>query len=98
MSCCDDYCHVATADAGYRRILWAALGINVAIFLVEIVASFVAGSVSLRADALDFLGYACMVASARACSRRCVSPVARAPANSTRWCVVPRNLWKNRTG
>src|SRR5262249_10187066 len=42
-------------------------------------------------------GYVCMVASAKACSRRCVSPVARAPANSTRWCLVPRNLWKNRT-
>jgi Carbohydrate-selective porin, OprB family len=51
MSCCDDDCHVATADTGYRRILWAALGINVAMFLVEIVASFIAGSVSLRADA-----------------------------------------------
>jgi len=32
-----------------------ALGLNVSMFLVEITASFVAGSVSLRADALDFL-------------------------------------------
>jgi len=66
MSCCDDDCHVATADAGYRRILWAALGINAVMFLVEIVASFVAGSMSLRADALDFLGDAANYAVALA--------------------------------
>lgn len=42
-------------DARYRRILWAALGINGAMFLVEIVAGLAAGSVSLQADALDFL-------------------------------------------
>jgi Co/Zn/Cd efflux system component len=42
-------------DARYRRVLWAALGINAAMFLVEIVAGLAAGSVSLQADALDFL-------------------------------------------
>jgi len=46
----------ATPDRGYRRILWTALGLNAAMFLVEAVASLVAGSVSLQADALDFLG------------------------------------------
>ena len=46
----------------------------------------------------DAAGWARTVASARACSRWCVSAVASAPANSTTWCVVPRNLWKNRTG
>src|SRR4051794_8520794 len=66
MSCCEDDCHVATTDAGYRRILWAALGINAVMFLVEIVASFVAGSMSLRADALDFLGDAANYAVALA--------------------------------
>ncbi|HEY6753756.1 MAG TPA: cation transporter [Pseudolabrys sp.] len=40
----------------YRRILWAALAINGAMFLVEIGAGLAAGSASLQADALDFLG------------------------------------------
>jgi Co/Zn/Cd efflux system component len=54
-SCCEQGCDAPNTDAAYRRILSIALGINVSMFLVEIVASFVAGSVSLRADALDFL-------------------------------------------
>ena len=40
----------------YRRVLWAALAINAAMFLVEIGAGVAAGSASLQADALDFLG------------------------------------------
>jgi Co/Zn/Cd efflux system component len=56
MSCCDHDCSAPQTDNGYRRILWAALALNVAMFGVEIVASIIAGSVSLRADALDFLG------------------------------------------
>ncbi|HXE13863.1 MAG TPA: cation transporter [Bryobacteraceae bacterium] len=43
-------------DIRYRRVLWAALAINGIMFLVEIVAGLMAGSVSLQADALDFLG------------------------------------------
>src|SRR5438270_4828372 len=43
-------------DIRYRRILWAALIINGCMFLLEIVAGLIAGSVSLQADALDFLG------------------------------------------
>jgi Co/Zn/Cd efflux system component len=42
-------------DAHYRRVLWIVLGINAAMFLAEIVAGLAAGSVSLQADALDFL-------------------------------------------
>lgn len=42
-------------DRRYRRVLWAALGINGAMFLIEIVAGLAASSVSLQADALDFL-------------------------------------------
>jgi Co/Zn/Cd efflux system component len=45
----------AQHDARYRRVLWIVLGINAAMFLVEIVAGLAAGSVSLQADALDFL-------------------------------------------
>jgi Co/Zn/Cd efflux system component len=45
-----------TTDQAWRRILWIALAINAAMFLVEIVAGVAAHSASLRADALDFLG------------------------------------------
>jgi len=43
-------------DASYRWALWAVLTINSAMFLVEIGAGLAAGSASLQADALDFLG------------------------------------------
>jgi Co/Zn/Cd efflux system component len=42
--------------AAYRRILWAVLAINAVMFVVEIGAGLAAGSASLQADALDFLG------------------------------------------
>ena len=40
----------------YRRILWVALVVNVAMFGVEIVSGLQAGSLSLLADAIDFAG------------------------------------------
>jgi Co/Zn/Cd efflux system component len=43
-------------NQGYRRVLWLVLGINAAMFVVEIGAGLAAGSASLQADALDFLG------------------------------------------
>jgi Co/Zn/Cd efflux system component len=43
-------------NRAYRRVLWAVLGINAAMFAVEIGAGVAAGSASLQADALDFLG------------------------------------------
>ena len=61
MPCCDDAsCATeatrgATADPGWRRVLWIALAVNAVLFLAEIVAGAAAGSVSLQADALDFL-------------------------------------------
>ncbi|WP_302175115.1 cation transporter [uncultured Hydrogenophaga sp.] len=42
--------------ARYRRILWIALVINAAMFLVEIGAGLQSGSLSLLADAVDFAG------------------------------------------
>lgn len=51
-----DHGHGMGDDPRYRWILWIALGANVAMFLTEIVAGVAAGSVSLQADALDFLG------------------------------------------
>jgi Co/Zn/Cd efflux system component len=43
-------------DTRYRRVLWVALIINGSMFLIELIAGLMAGSVSLQADALDFLG------------------------------------------
>jgi Co/Zn/Cd efflux system component len=40
----------------HRRVLWAVLAINLVMFAVEIGAGVAAGSASLQADALDFLG------------------------------------------
>lgn len=56
-SCCDGGCGSTGpgVDPVYRRVLWAALLVNAAMFLVEIAAGIAAGSVSLKADALDFL-------------------------------------------
>lgn len=56
--CCHghDHAHGPRADGPYRSILWVALALNAAMFVVEIGAGVAAGSVSLLADALDFLG------------------------------------------
>jgi Co/Zn/Cd efflux system component len=54
--CREHECAPGGADPAYRKILWWALALNLAMFSVEIVASLKAQSVSLRADALDFLG------------------------------------------
>ena len=43
-------------NPAYRRALWAVLAINAVMFAVEIGAGLAAGSASLQADALDFLG------------------------------------------
>ena len=43
-------------NVAYRRVLWAVLAINAVMFLIEIAAGLAAGSASLQADALDFLG------------------------------------------
>src|SRR5436309_4172837 len=57
-SCCHD-CHEQDPQRGnpaYRRVLWIVLAINAVMFAVEIGAGLTAGSASLQADALDFLG------------------------------------------
>lgn len=40
----------------YRRVLWAALLLNLAMFGIELLAGVQAGSLSLLADAIDFAG------------------------------------------
>jgi Co/Zn/Cd efflux system component len=57
-NCCHD-CQAPDPHRGnsaYRRVLWLVLAINAVMFLVEIGAGLAAGSASLQADALDFLG------------------------------------------
>ncbi len=61
MSSSFDIPHDPPGSAGsdsprYRRILWAALVINLVMFGVEIAAGLHSGSVSLLADAIDFFG------------------------------------------
>ena len=41
--------------SGQRRVLWIVLAVNAAMFVVEIVSSWLAGSTALLADAVDFL-------------------------------------------
>ena len=56
--CCHG-CHEGDPQRGnpaYRRVLWIVLAINAVMFGVEIGAGLTAGSASLQADALDFLG------------------------------------------
>src|SRR6266568_4343053 len=43
------------SDQWFRLVLWLALGINLAMFAVEIGGSILAASSALQADALDFL-------------------------------------------
>ncbi len=53
----DSCCAIGPADeAGFRRVLWAVLAINFSMFLIEGGAGIGSQSVSLQADALDFLG------------------------------------------
>ena len=60
MAGCCDHDHACSAtphnSAAWRRVLWFALAINGGMFFAEIVAGIAAGSASLQADALDFLG------------------------------------------
>lgn len=53
-SCCSP--PAPSADPRYRRILGIALVLNITMFGVEIAGSVQSGSVSLLADAIDFLG------------------------------------------
>ncbi|SFR56886.1 hypothetical protein SAMN05216203_1434 [Marinobacter daqiaonensis] len=55
MSCCS-VPDPKTPSPGFKQALWIALWVNLSMFLVEGVASFQSGSVSLMADAIDFFG------------------------------------------
>jgi Co/Zn/Cd efflux system component len=55
-SCCNHPADLHRGNQSYRRVLWAVLIINAVMFAVEVAAGLAAGSASLQADALDFLG------------------------------------------
>src|SRR3954469_6049477 len=58
--CCNDNsCSArgpAANNSAWRRVLWIALAVNGVMFVAEIGSGIAAGSASLQADALDFLG------------------------------------------
>jgi Co/Zn/Cd efflux system component len=54
-ACCAPKTSPADSPA-YRRVLWAALIVNAAMFFIEAGAGLASGSVALQADALDFFG------------------------------------------
>ena len=42
--------------AGYRRVLWIVIALNLGYGVIEMIGGFLAGSQALKADALDFIG------------------------------------------
>jgi Co/Zn/Cd efflux system component len=60
MPCCHDVQCRPSSDClntpEWRRALWVALAVNAIMFATEVIAGIAAGSASLQADALDFLG------------------------------------------
>lgn len=54
--CCGSETTFEGLSADYKRRLWLVIALNAGMFLVEMGAGALAGSQSLQADALDFLG------------------------------------------
>jgi Co/Zn/Cd efflux system component len=56
-TCCGGSCEASVEVPGpYRRVLWIALVVNAAMFVVEFSGGLSSDAASLLADALDFLG------------------------------------------
>ena len=55
-SCCTGQPSFDGASRAYKRVLWVVIGITAVMFAVETGAGYLAGSMALQADALDFLG------------------------------------------
>jgi Co/Zn/Cd efflux system component len=55
-SCCNHDPAPPSPTDGFRRVLWIALAVNAGMFLVEGISGLLGNSVSLQADAVDFLG------------------------------------------
>jgi cation diffusion facilitator family transporter len=56
-NCCQDKaCELEALRGRQSRVLWIVLAINASMFVLELVAGLLAGSVALQADSLDMLG------------------------------------------
>ena len=57
-SCCENVCKVELNETNkaFKKILWIALILNFAMFFVELAFGIMSHSLSLKADAIDFLG------------------------------------------
>jgi Co/Zn/Cd efflux system component len=57
-SCCENVCKVELNETNksFKKILWIALILNFLMFFVEVIFGFLSHSLSLKADAIDFLG------------------------------------------
>jgi cation diffusion facilitator family transporter len=73
----DECCAIRPVHAQQRRVLHVALWINLAMFLVELVAGLIAHSTALLADSVDMLGDAIVYGFS-------LYVVARAPVSQTR--------------
>ena len=101
-SCCPPA--APTVDLRFRRALWIALVVNLAMFAVEVASGWASGSVSLLADAIDFFGdaanYAVSLAvlamSAQIRSRSALVKAACMAAFGV--AVLGRALWAWRAG
>lgn len=86
-------------DAAWRRVLWIALVINAVMFGVEIVAGVTAGSASLKADALDFMGDAANYAISLGVAGMALAWRARAAlAKACRSCCLASGCWATPSG
>lgn len=64
-NCCESACAPPeTTDHAYRRVLYIVLVLNAVMFMVELIAGYIASSSALQADAIDFLGDALNYVSA----------------------------------
>src|SRR5688500_595707 len=101
---CCSVAPAASVHARSRRVRWAALGVNVAMFVAEWGASWSAGSVALLADSIAFFGdavnYALSVAVlGMALSTRAKAAMFKAASmGAFGLCVVGKALWNLQAG
>lgn len=56
--CCENVCKVELNETNksFKKVLYIALFLNISMFFVEIIYGYLSNSLSLKADAIDFLG------------------------------------------
>jgi len=102
--CCPPPPESSTVDQRFSRALWFALVVNVGMFVVEVVASWTSGSVSLLADSIDFFGDAANYALSLAVVGMALSVRSRAAMFKAACMaafgvfVIGKAFWEMRTG